>query len=133
MMAIVEGIPTLLHVAVVLFILGLIQFLFSVNLAVAGAVLGVFLPFMLLYCGMTMLQIIWVECPYRTPFSLLIRYVVIWAMNLISKILRKIFRATHIFCLRLWSARLYRFARAYDFEKKAVELSLEAEIGRAHV
>ena len=58
MMAFVEGIPTFLHVALVLFILGLIQFLFSVNLIVAGAVLGIFLLLASLYFGMTILPIV---------------------------------------------------------------------------
>ena len=64
MTTIVESIPTFLHVAVLLFILGLIQFLFSVNLVVAGAVLGIFLLSVSLYIGMTILPIIWAECPY---------------------------------------------------------------------
>ena len=94
MATIVEGIPTVLHVAVVLFILGLIQFLFSVNLIVASAVLGIFLLLVSLYFGMTILPIVWAECPYRTPFSVLVRYAVIWPMNLIYKILHKIYMAT---------------------------------------
>ena len=76
MTAVVESIPTVLHVAVVLFILGLIQFLFSVNLVVARAVLGIFLLLASLYFGMTILPNIWAECPYRTPFSVLARYAV---------------------------------------------------------
>ena len=62
MTTIVESIPTVLHVAVLLFILGLIEFLFSVNLIVARAVLGIFLLLVSLYFGMTILPNIWVEC-----------------------------------------------------------------------
>ena len=94
MTTIVESIPTVLHVAVVLFILGLIQLLFSVNLIVAGAILGIFLLLVSLYFGMTMLSIIWAECPYRTPFSVLARYAVIWLMKIIHMILERIYLAT---------------------------------------
>ena len=141
MMAIVEGIPTLLHVAVVLFILGLIQFLFSVNSAVAGAVLGVFLPFVLLYCVMTILPIAWAECPYRTPFSLLVRYPGIWAMKLIHEILDKIYWATPSDSWlekwsRLWRDKLAGVTPHYDLamtrEKKVKDFSSGAAKDRIH-
>ena len=95
MTTIVETIPTGLHVAVVLFILGLIQFLFSVNLIVARAVLGIFLLLVSLYFGMTILPIIWAECPYRTPFSVLARYPFIWLMKIIYEILSTICFVIH--------------------------------------
>ena len=135
MTTIVESIPTVLHVAVLLFILGLIQFLFSVNLVVARAVLGIFLLLVLLYFGMTILPNIWAECPYRTPFSMLIRYAVIWPMKLISAILLKIFRATsYDSLLRKWSLvglnRLRAITPEYNLavsrERRARHLSSEA-------
>ena len=107
MTTIVESIPTVLHVAVLLFILGLIQFLFLVNLVVAGAVLGIFLLLVSLYFGMTILPNIWVECPYRTPFSVLTRYPVIWLMKIIYKITPE-------------------YNLAVNREKKAQDLSSEA-------
>ena len=135
MTTVVESIPTFLHVAVVLFILGLIQFLFSVNLIVAGAVLGIFLLLVSLYFGMTMLSIIWAECPYRTPFSVLVRYAVIWPMKLIYKILWKIYFATsHGSLLEKWSMarrdRLLAITPEYNLavrrEEKAQDLSSKA-------
>ena len=132
MTTIVEGILMVLHIAVVLFILGLIQFLFSVNLIVAGVVLGIFLLSMLFYCGMTILPIIWAECPYRTPLSVLVRYAVIWAMKLISKILEKIYYAMpKRSLLERWSSlgwhKLVAITPDYDMavtrEKKARDLS----------
>ena len=135
MTTLVESIPTVLHVAVVLFILGLIQFLFSVNLIVAGAVLGIFLLLVSLYFGMTMLSIIWAECPYRTPFSVLVRYAVIWPMKLIYKILWKIYFATsHGSLLEKWSMarrdRLLAITPEYNLavrrEEKAQDLSSKA-------
>ena len=135
MTTLVEGIPTVLHVAVLLFILGLIQFLFSVNLIVAGAVLGIFLFLVSLYFGMTILPIIWAECPYRTPFSVLVRYAVILPMKLIYKILDKINLATSRgSLLRKWSGTgLYRldvitpeYNLAVSREEKAQDLLSEA-------
>ena len=135
MTTIVESIPTVLHVAVVLFILGLIQFLFSVNLIVACAVLGIFLLLVSLYFGMTILPNIWAECPYRTPFSMLIRYAVIWPMKLISVILFNILFATsHGSLLRMWSLvglrRLRAITPEYNLavsrERKARNLSSKA-------
>ena len=135
MTTIVESIPTVLHVAVVLFILGLIQLLFSVNLIVAGAILGIFLLLVSLYFVMTILPNIWAECPYRTPFSMLIRYAVIWPMKLIFKILYKIYRATSSgSLLEKWSKaglhRLYAITPEYNLalsrEKKAQDLSSKA-------
>ena len=104
MTTLVESIPMFLHVAVVLFILGLIQFLFSVNLVVAHAVLGIFLLLVLLYFGMTTLLIIWAECPYRTPFSVLARYPIIWLMKIIYIILAVIrFAMPRCSLLEKWS------------------------------
>ena len=135
MTTVVESVPTVLHVAVFLFILGLIQFLFSVNLIVAGAFLGIFLLLVLLYFGMTILPIIWAECPYRTPFSVLVRYAVIWLMNIIYKILNRIYSATSIgSLLKKWSlaglVRLGTITPEYNLvvsrEKEAQDLSSEA-------
>ena len=69
MMTVVENIPTFLHVAVGLFILGLIQFLFPINRIVFGFVVGISGLLLLLYIVMTVLRNFWAECPYRTPFS----------------------------------------------------------------
>ena len=135
MTAIVECIPTVLHVAVLLFILGLIQFLFSVNLIVAGAVLGIYLLLASLYFGMTILPIIWAECPYRTPFSVPVRYAVIWPMKIIHKILDEIYWATSPGSLpEKWSQvgrdRLDAITPEYNLavsrEEKAQDISLEA-------
>ena len=69
MMTVVENIPTFLHVAVGLFISGLIQFLFPINQIVFYFVAGISGLLLLLYIVMTVLQNFWAECPYRTPFS----------------------------------------------------------------
>ena len=141
MTTIVKSIPTVLHVAVVLFILGLIQFLFSVNLIVACAVLGTFLLLVSLYFVMTILSIIWAECPYRTPFSVLARYPVIWLMKIIYKILDKIYMATSSgSLLERWSevgrdrlrAIIPEYNLAVSREKRAQDLSTEASKRRIY-
>ena len=135
MKTIVESIPTVLHVAVVLFILGLIRFLFSVNLIVAGVVLSIFLLLVSLYFALTILPIIWAECPYRTPFSVLVRYSVIWLMKIIYKILDNIYLATSSgSLLEKWSevgrGRLHAITPEYNLvvsrEVKAQDLSSDA-------
>lgn len=69
MTAVVEGIPTLLHIAVFLFFLGLIDFLFSINDTIAGIVLGTVFLGVLSYIIVTILPTLRLHCPYRTPLS----------------------------------------------------------------
>ena len=141
---ITKHISTVLHVAVLLFILGLIQFLFSVNLIVAGVVLGIFLLLVSLYFGITILSIIWVECPYQTPFSVLARYSVIWLMKIIYMILDKIYQATSSgSLLKKWSwvgrnrldaitpeynLAVSREEKAQDFSSKASKRRIDREL-----
>ncbi|KAJ7660185.1 hypothetical protein DFH06DRAFT_391672 [Mycena polygramma] len=66
---VVDLIPLLLHVAMILFLAGLIAFLVPMNeflMGLIGAILAVFLA---IYAVMTLLPIISSDCPYRTPFS----------------------------------------------------------------
>ncbi|KAI0062753.1 hypothetical protein BV25DRAFT_1803564, partial [Artomyces pyxidatus] len=63
----VEALPALLHASVVLFFVGLIDFLFSINNAVAYVLLGFVVLGALIYLGLTMLPILYPNCPYATP------------------------------------------------------------------
>ncbi|KAJ7643394.1 hypothetical protein DFH06DRAFT_1051662 [Mycena polygramma] len=66
---VVDLIPLLLHVALMLFLAGLIAFLVPINeflMGLIGAILGVFLG---IYSVITLLPVISSDCPYRTPFS----------------------------------------------------------------
>lgn len=54
--AVIDAIPTLLVLSVV----GLILFIYSVNLVVAGVILGVFVLFALVYQWVTISPPIWV-------------------------------------------------------------------------
>jgi hypothetical protein len=65
----VEAVPALLHVAVFLFFVGLVDFLFSVDSTVGHVILGVMCFFGGIYIFLTFLPNIRPNCPYRTPFS----------------------------------------------------------------
>lgn len=69
MCTIVEGIPTLLHCSVFLFLFGLVDFLYSINTAVALVTMCAVATCFTLYAIITFLPIINHQCPYRTPFS----------------------------------------------------------------
>ncbi|KAJ7153324.1 hypothetical protein C8R46DRAFT_961664, partial [Mycena filopes] len=66
---VVDLIPLLLHIALVLFLTGLVAFLSPINhimTGLIGASLGLFL---ILYAMITILPVVSLDCPYRTPFS----------------------------------------------------------------
>ncbi|KAJ6486217.1 hypothetical protein C8R47DRAFT_1129529 [Mycena vitilis] len=69
MNTVVELIPTLLHISLLLFFAGLVEFLRPINAAISNLMLG-----MLLFCGslytlVTFLPIFHSNCPYYTPLS----------------------------------------------------------------
>lgn len=69
MAAMVDSIPTLLHVAVFLFFAGLVQFLFTVNKILAHMALAVVVICGFLYLFVTILPTLYRNSPYRTPLS----------------------------------------------------------------
>ncbi|KAJ7658015.1 hypothetical protein B0H17DRAFT_1213328 [Mycena rosella] len=69
MHALVDLVPLLLHMSLVLFFAGLVAFLLPINrtvMAVAAALLGIVVA---IYCVLTVLPLVYFDCPYRTPFS----------------------------------------------------------------
>ncbi|KAJ7024341.1 hypothetical protein C8F04DRAFT_1239666 [Mycena alexandri] len=69
MNTVVELIPTLLHISLLLFLAGLVEFLRPINAVISNLMLG-----MLLFCGslyllVTFLPIFYSNCPYYTPLS----------------------------------------------------------------
>ncbi|KAJ7496565.1 hypothetical protein FB451DRAFT_1385959 [Mycena latifolia] len=69
MHVLVDLVPLLLHMSLVLFFAGLVAFLLPINravMAVAAALLGIVLA---VYCVLTLLPLVYFDCPYRTPFS----------------------------------------------------------------
>ncbi|KAJ7627981.1 hypothetical protein DFH06DRAFT_725796 [Mycena polygramma] len=67
--AIVDIIPLLLHIGLVLFFAGLAVFLLPINSIMAGIVSGVLVVFVALYTVITILPVVSLDCPYRTPLS----------------------------------------------------------------
>lgn len=68
-MTVVDSIPTLLHASVFLFFIGLVEFLFPINHAIAYTVLSVVAICVSLYAAITVLPTIHHNSPYRTPLS----------------------------------------------------------------
>ncbi|KAJ7150302.1 hypothetical protein C8R46DRAFT_1124555 [Mycena filopes] len=69
MNTVVELIPTLLHISLLLFFAGLVEFMRPINAVISNLMLG-----MLLFCGslyllVTFLPIFYSNCPYHTPLS----------------------------------------------------------------
>src|SRR6266702_2891715 len=65
----VATMPTLLHISVFLFFAGLAEFLFPIYTTVAYTTLGCIMVFALAYAILTVLPIIYLNCPYGTPLS----------------------------------------------------------------
>lgn len=65
----VEAIPALLHIAVFLFFVGLVDFLWHINRGIAYALLCVVISFAAMYTIITVLPTVLRHCPYRTPLS----------------------------------------------------------------
>ncbi|TDL24022.1 hypothetical protein BD410DRAFT_897171 [Rickenella mellea] len=69
MTAVVEAIPTLLHVSLFFFMIGLVIFLFPINLCVSLIMLVVLTAVISLYATVTFLPMRHKNCPYQTPLS----------------------------------------------------------------
>ncbi|KAJ7445922.1 hypothetical protein FB451DRAFT_1292507 [Mycena latifolia] len=66
---VVTLVPFLLHMALLFFFGGLFAFLFPVNKSVAFVALAILIIIGLLYVFMTVLPVVWFDCPYKTPLS----------------------------------------------------------------
>ncbi|KAJ7235796.1 hypothetical protein C8J57DRAFT_1377409 [Mycena rebaudengoi] len=69
MCTVVEVIPLLLHSSLILFFGGLVAFLLPVNkvlMIVSAIILGLVV---MVYAGLTILPLIYLDCPYHTPLS----------------------------------------------------------------
>ncbi|KAJ7603048.1 hypothetical protein FB45DRAFT_153536 [Roridomyces roridus] len=66
---VVETIPTLLHISLLLFFAGLVEFLRPINAAISNLMLAVLLLCGGLYFIVTILPIFFTDCPYQTPLS----------------------------------------------------------------
>ncbi|KAF8204313.1 hypothetical protein K438DRAFT_1715981 [Mycena galopus ATCC 62051] len=69
MNTVVELIPTLLHISLLLFFAGLVEFLRPINASISNLMLGILLFCGSLYLLITFLPIFHSNCPYYTPLS----------------------------------------------------------------
>ncbi|KAF7341586.1 hypothetical protein MSAN_02055700 [Mycena sanguinolenta] len=69
MHTIVDAIPFLLHASLLLFFAGLVAFLLPVNHIMMYLMCIVLFVFLVLYTVLTILPVVRLECPYRTPLS----------------------------------------------------------------
>ncbi|KAJ7149641.1 hypothetical protein C8R46DRAFT_1358710 [Mycena filopes] len=67
--AIVDIIPLLLHLGLVLFFAGLAAFLLPINAVMTAIVSSVLVVFVTFYAVITILPVVSLDCPYRTPLS----------------------------------------------------------------
>ncbi|KAJ7278771.1 hypothetical protein C8J57DRAFT_1573482, partial [Mycena rebaudengoi] len=69
MHAVVEVIPLLLHASLLLFLAGLVAFLLPVNRIIMGVAAGLLALLLLIYATLTILPMLYLDCPFRTPLS----------------------------------------------------------------
>ncbi|KAJ7085479.1 hypothetical protein B0H15DRAFT_376752 [Mycena belliarum] len=66
---VVEVIPLLLHTSLILFFAGLVVFLMPVNTTMMVITAVLLLLIIVIYVGLTLLPLVYLDCPYRTPLS----------------------------------------------------------------
>ncbi|KIY65976.1 hypothetical protein CYLTODRAFT_491869 [Cylindrobasidium torrendii FP15055 ss-10] len=71
MPVVVDTIPLLLHLSLFLFFGGLVAYLYLFNQGVSFAILGILVLCVSAYGVITVLPIIYLDCPYRTPLTIL--------------------------------------------------------------
>jgi len=81
---IVAIIPILMHISLLLFFAGLVEFLRPVNIAISYLVLGTLLISGSLYVMITLMPLFAFDCPYRTPLTSLI-WSLCQSLNLLTR------------------------------------------------
>jgi hypothetical protein len=69
MHTVVDIIPLLLHSSLFLFFAGLVAFLLPINLPIAALAATILVAVVVVYVLLTLLPLIYLDCPYRTPLS----------------------------------------------------------------
>jgi hypothetical protein len=67
--AALEAIPALLHLSVFFFFGGLVEFLLQIDTTLAIALTAVISAVLVLYAILTVLPILYIDCPFQTPFT----------------------------------------------------------------
>lgn len=76
MKTIVEAIPTLLHISLVLFFAGLVEFLSPINAIIRNLTIVILVVCTSMYAIITFLPLFYHDCPYQTPFSALCWWII---------------------------------------------------------
>ncbi|KAF7341296.1 hypothetical protein MVEN_01865700 [Mycena venus] len=101
MHTVIEVLPLLLHASLFAFFLGLIMFLIPVNLAMTIFAAALHLVVAAVYTVITLLPVLYLDCPYRTPLS-----VVCWqVLKIIKRAWPRLFGASSKAFSRIWSPR----------------------------
>lgn len=77
LIALADSLPTLLHIALFLFFAGLIEFFLPINSFIAYGILAVVLIPAVCYIAFTASPLIWTWTPYITPWTKILRYMVV--------------------------------------------------------
>ncbi|KAJ6482793.1 hypothetical protein C8R45DRAFT_307679 [Mycena sanguinolenta] len=86
MHGVVELIPLLLHISLILFFAGLVAFLQPVHIGMASVAAALLLVILFVYTYLTVLPILHSDCPYRTPLSGLMRYVLLRGLSILQHV-----------------------------------------------
>ncbi|THH33611.1 hypothetical protein EUX98_g593 [Antrodiella citrinella] len=70
LVAVAEALPALLHLSLFLFLAGLVDFFFQVNVEVAYVTLGAVIVVSFMYLILTAMPLIFTSTPYQTPLSI---------------------------------------------------------------
>ncbi|KAI0252557.1 hypothetical protein BJV78DRAFT_344161 [Lactifluus subvellereus] len=107
----IETVPMLLHISVFLFFAGLVDFFLLFNDTVGWVFVGWVGIFASVYIAMTVIPNVFLNCPYRTPFSgslwRILQILSIAALVLTDALALSL----HAFLLHIWG-RIYRGASA---------------------
>jgi hypothetical protein len=98
----VEAMPFLLHTSVFLFFAGLIEFLFTINNAVARYTLGCVVFFASIYAILTLVPNWRLNCPYRTPLSGITYYSIQFSSSGFLSVVKAIEGMFHGLLLEFW-------------------------------
>ena len=120
MSAAVELIPTLLHLSVFLFFVGLVIFFFTIFTTVAIIISVSVGIFSIAYIALTLFPCVHLNCPYRTPFSNLSWYVWHTVVHYLMALFLWIEAIFHVSGYLIeWRKKFEQCQKGHDFKRKA--------------
>ena len=83
---IMESLPVLLQFALLLFGIGLIVYLWDIDLAASEVILAVTCTGCAFYACIAVVATIWVDCPFQTPLSILLPKILPWMKDVAARV-----------------------------------------------